>query len=183
LPRPRMKRRQSRESGPRLTRSPTNQSRSWCGSKAISSSRRSSACRLPCRSPIAIVAMMPVLLVCHCPCITAASTARRRIDVLSPRVQRPTWFVRHAAGCHKKTGTNAGFLRAAGRRLSLLDLRLLEDHVLACLGIVFLHFQLVGRISLVLVCGVEKARVGSGYHPNLFTHQTFSPRARISLST
>src|SRR5699024_6441090 len=114
-----------------------------CGSKAISSSRRSSACRLPCRSPIANVAMMPVLLVCHCPCITAASTARRRIDVLSPRVQRPTWFVRHAAGCHKKTGTNAGFLRAAGRRLSLLDLRLLEDHVLACLGIVFLHFQLI----------------------------------------
>ena len=41
------------ESGPRLTRSPTNQRRSRAGSNAISSRSRSSGSRHPCRSPIA----------------------------------------------------------------------------------------------------------------------------------
>src|SRR5699024_964007 len=83
----------------------------------------------------------------------------------------------------QKSRPAAGFSFRRQAPLKLLDFRFLEGHMLACLRIVFLHFQLVRRIPLVLVRGIEEAGIGGGHHSNFLAHQTFSPRPRSSDST
>src|SRR5690348_3102257 len=81
-----------------------------------------------------------------------------------------------------------GFPPAREDGSPLLELSLFVDDVLARDRIVLLDLDLVGRGALVLGRGVEVAGAGRGFELDLFAGhgsapQTFSPRARISVST
>ena len=66
-----------------------------------------------------------------------------------------------------------GFLTASKER-RLFDFAFLVHDMLANHWVIFFHFQLVGRGSLVFVRGVEMACASGRIHSDLFSHR-YSP--------
>ena len=63
-----------------------------------------------------------------------------------------------------------GFFFALRSQPELLQLGFLVHDMLACLGIVFLHFDLFRRGALVLGRGVEMTGTGTGFEFDFFAH-------------
>jgi hypothetical protein len=72
--------------------------------------------------------------------------------------------------CASKKPAFAGFLLAQRGQSELLQLGFLVHHMLAYLGIVFLHFDLFWCGALVLGRGVEMTGTGTGFEFDFFAH-------------
>src|SRR5262249_1184706 len=65
---------------------------------------------------------------------------------------------------HEKAARKGGFAAEARAQSALLDLRFLEDHVLARDRIVLLEFELLGLGARILLGNVKETGVGAGHH-------------------